>query len=198
MAMETGPLRRNRSGGQLAVELRGTAITLGTVTQLSSARLHRVRRCPRCARSAALQHGAPVQDLSHRDPGAERPEDAQRQRSWQSHAPESWRGQGEASGAEVSLWAQERLRLRAFELHLERAVEATADALAKFIEWPQNQKRCVSLDIRPRGLRAAVARRLLRCRLRLLRVRGRVRTAGRSRAAPCALQAAATRSSGTS
>ena len=46
------------------------------------------------------------------------------------------------------LWIQERLRLKAFELHKEDTSEMTADILTKYCEWPTIEKHCTTLNLR--------------------------------------------------
>ncbi|CAK0811173.1 unnamed protein product [Prorocentrum cordatum] len=46
------------------------------------------------------------------------------------------------------LWIQERLRLKAFELHKEDTSKMTADMLTKYSEWPTIEKHCTTLNLR--------------------------------------------------
>ena len=46
------------------------------------------------------------------------------------------------------LWIQERLRLKAFELHKEDTSEMSADMLTKYSEWPTIEKHCTTLNLR--------------------------------------------------
>lgn len=46
------------------------------------------------------------------------------------------------------LWIQERVRLKAFELHKEDTNEMTADMLTKYSEWPTIEKHCTTLNLR--------------------------------------------------
>ena len=46
------------------------------------------------------------------------------------------------------LWVQERLRLKAFNLHKEATDDMTVDILTKYCEWPKIEKHCATLNLR--------------------------------------------------